>query len=471
MRSCGGRLYASLDPREDETIMSSTTDPIAAATVDEQTARAIAVEAYVYLYPLVLMDVTRRQMTNVEPGKSLGRGPMSSFIHVREFPPADFKDVVRANFDTLYSVGWLDLTAGPMVVSAADTQGRYYMLPMIDMWTDVFATPGKRTSGTQAQDHAVVPPGWEGGLPNGMRRIDAPTPYVWIIGRTQTNGPDDYEAVHAVQNGYRMTPLDRFGREPVPIAVKVDASVDMQTPPLDQVNAMAAGDYFAYAAELMRLHPPHVTDWSILARAERIGLKAGQRFDWDALDATVRDALESAPASARAAMQAKMPTIAPVINHWLMNNDTMGVYGDYYLKRALVAMVGLGANQPEDAVYPLNVGDADGQPLNGDHDYTIHFAKEQLPPVDAFWSVTMYDADGFQAANSINRFAIGDRDALSFNQDGSLDLYLQHEDPGAEKRSNWLPAPRGALGVTMRLYAPRASVLQGNWAPPPIRRA
>jgi hypothetical protein len=451
--------------------MSTAINPPAVPTIDEQTARAIGVETYVYLYPLVLMDLTRRQMTNVEPGKILGRGPMSTFTHVREFPPADFKAVVRPNFDTLYSVGWLDLTAGPMVVSAADTDGRYYMLPMLDMWTDVFATPGKRTSGTQSQDYAVVPPGWNGEPPDGVRRIDAPTPYVWIIGRTQTNGPADYEAVHAVQDGFKMTRLDHFGREAEPVSVEVDASVDMETPPLDQVNAMAAADYFAYAAELMKLHPPHATDWSILARAKRIGLEPGQSFEWDGLDPAVRDGLESAPASAHIAMQAKLPTIAPVVNHWLMNIDTMGVYGDYYLKRALVAMMGLGANQAEDAVYPINLGDADGHPLDGDHDYTMHFAKEELPPVDAFWSVTMYDAAGFQAANSINRFAIGDRDALTFNSDGSVDLYLQHEDPGDEKRSNWLPAPGGPLGVTMRLYAPRATVLQGNWAPPPIKRA
>jgi hypothetical protein len=146
------------------------------------------------------------------------------------------------------------------------------------------------------------------------------------------------------------------------------------------------------------------------------------------------------------------------------------VYGNFYLKRAIIAMAGLGANPPEDAIYPLNVGDADGQPLDGDHDYVLHFDKDELPPVDAFWSVTMYDADGFQAANELNRFALGDRDPLSYNGDGSLDLYLQHEHPGADREANWLPAPRGPLGVTMRLYAPRPEALQGEWNPPPVRR-
>jgi hypothetical protein len=165
-----------------------------------------------------------------------------------------------------------------------------------------------------------------------------------------------------------------------------------------------------------------------------------------------------------------LPRIAKVINGWQMNADSMGVYGDYYLKRAIVSMIGLGANQPADAIYPLNIADADGQPLDGDHDYVLHFNRDQLPPGAAFWSVTMYDAEGFQAPNSINRFTIGDRDNLGFNQDGSLDLYLQHDSPGHDHEANWLPAPRGPLGVTMRLYAPAPEALDGRWVPPPINR-
>jgi hypothetical protein len=154
-----------------------------------------------------------------------------------------------------------------------------------------------------------------------------------------------------------------------------------------------------------------------------------------------------------------------------MNTDTMGVYGDYYVKRAIVAMVGLGANQPEDAIYPLCIGDTSGQPLKGGNKYILHFNKDQLPPVGAFWSVTMYDADGFQVANPINRFAIGDRDALKYAPDGSLDIYIQSDNPGSSKESNWLPTPKsGQLGVTMRLYAPKPQALDGRWNPPAIKR-
>jgi hypothetical protein len=155
-----------------------------------------------------------------------------------------------------------------------------------------------------------------------------------------------------------------------------------------------------------------------------------------------------------------------------MNTDTMGVYGNYYLKRSIVAMAGLGANQVDDAIYPLNVADADGKPVVAENKYVLSFKKAELPPANAFWSLTMYDAEGFQVANTINRFAIGDRDALKFNPDGSLDLYIQHESPGSDKEGNWLPAPKsGALGLTMRLYAPKPEALDGRWNPPAIKKA
>ncbi len=442
----------------------------AAEPISEQQAYEIGVEAYVYFYPLVLMDVTRRQAVNVDAGKVLGRGPTNTFTQVRAFPPADFRDVVRPNFDTLYSIAWLDLTQEPMVVTAPDTHGRYYLLPMLDMWTDVFAVPGKRTTGTGAGRFAVVPPGWHGRLPDGVQRIDAPTPRVWIIGRTQTNGPADYDAVHKVQDGYTIVPLSQWEKQPQPVRAVIDPGVDMKTPPMTQVDTMAADKYFAYAVELLKNNPPHITDQPILARMRQIGIEPGKSFDLAKADPVVKRALERAAPDALSGMRAKIPTLARVVNNWQLNTDTMGVYGTYYLKRAIVAMVGLGANLPEDAVYPLNAGDADGKPLTGVSKYVLHFAKSEIPPAEAFWSVTLYDKDGFPTANALNRNAIGDRDALKFNADGSLDLYFQNESPGADKESNWLPAPTGAFNLTMRLYAPKPEVLDGRWAPPAIRR-
>lgn len=442
----------------------------AAEAISEDQAHAIGVNAYIYFYPLITMDLTRQQMTNVEPGKTFGSGPMSMFANVPEYPPADMRTVVRPNFDTLYSVVWLDLTKEPVIVSVPDTGGRYYLLPMLDMWTDVFASPGWRTTGTQAGNYAIVPPGWQGAVPAEFVRIDAPTAYVWVIGRTKTDGPSDYDAVHKIQAGFKSTPLSQWGKSPEPVEVKIDANIDMKTPPKIQIDTMPAGKYFAYAAELLKLHPPHLTDQPMIAQMQRIGIEPGKSFDFDKLDPTVKKALESAPEDAQKLMAWKVPTLARVVNGWSMNTDTMGVYGNYYLKRAIVAQFGLGANVPEDAVYPLNIGDSAGDPLDGANRYTIHFDKADLPPVDAFWSITLYDKDGFQVANSLNRFAVSSWMPFKYNADGSLDLHFQHESPGADKEANWLPAPTGPFNLTMRLYAPQSAALSGRWSPPPVTK-
>jgi hypothetical protein len=445
----------------------------------EQEASAIGVDAYLFFYPLITMDITRKQLSNVEPGKGLG-GPMNSFANIPAYPTADMKSVVRPNFDTLYSSGWLDLTKEPMIVSVPDTGGRYYLLPMLDMWTDVFASPGWRTTGTEAGSFIVVPPGWrpdlkdklveEFKLPKDIQRIEAPTPYVWIIGRTKTDGPQDYEAVHKIQAGYKITPLSRWGTAPEAVEVKIDPTIDMKTPPKIQVDTMPAGQYFAYAADLLKLQPPHITDQPILARMKRIGIEPGQSFDLDKADPAVRKALEAAPKAAQKLMEWKIPTLARVVNGWSMNTDTMGVYGNYYLKRAIVAQLGLGANLPEDAIYPLNLGDESGKPLDGANKYTIHFDKGFAPPVNAFWSITLYDQKGFQVANSLNRFAVSSWMPFVYGPDGALELYFQNENPGAEKEANWLPAPKGPFNLCLRLYAPKSEALTGKWNPPPIMK-
>ena len=269
-----------------------------------------------------------------------------------------------------------------MIVSVPDTQGRYYLLPMLDMWTDVFASPGWRTTGTQAGDYALVPPGWSGALPAGVVRIDAPTPYVWIIGRTKTDGPADYDAVHTVQAGYKVTPLSHFGGTAGAGGRHRRSGVDMKTPPKVQVDTMPAGKFFAYAAELLKLQPPHITDQPILAQMRRIGIERGKSFDIDKVDPAIKAGLETAPEEALKLMAWKVSSLARVANGWSMNTDTMGVYGNYYLKRAIIAQLGLGANLPEDAIYPLNLADDAGNPMDGGSAYVLHFDKGATPPVE-----------------------------------------------------------------------------------------
>ncbi|MFP4538006.1 MAG: DUF1254 domain-containing protein [Dichotomicrobium sp.] len=461
--------------------------PVAAAiavspakALTQEEANAIATDAYVYFYSLVTMDITRKQLTNMEPGGTSYGGPPNWFANVRAYPAADDKAVVRPNFDTLYSSAWLDLAEEPVVISVPETDGRYYLLPMLDMWTNVFASPGWRTTGTEAQTLLVAPPGWrpdlrerfaeELGLPEGTQRIDAPTPHAWIIGRIKTDGPSDYAAVHKIQDGLKIAPLSKWGQDVSAPEVKIDQHVDMKTPPKLQVEAMPGDKFFTYAAELLKVYPPHVTDQPILARMKRLGIERGKSFDFDSADSLVKQAIEKAPKAGLALMAWKLPRLAEVANHWSMNTDTMGVYGNYYLKRAIITQQGLGANEPQDAVYPLNLGDSEGQPLNGVNNYRIHFDKDEIPPVNAFWSITLYDEKGYQVANSLNRFAVSSWMPFKYNDDGSLDLYFQNTSPGKDKEANWLPAPKGVFNLTMRLYAPKSDALTGKWSPPAVTK-
>jgi hypothetical protein len=426
---------------------------------------SIAQEAYIFFYPLVLMDVTRKHFTNIEPEKMFGRGPMNTFAHTRTFPPATVRGATHTNFDTLYSSGWLDLRTEPVVVSVPDSQGRYYLLQLLDMWMDSFAGIGKRTTGTDAGNFVVVGPGWQGELPQGLQRINAPTAFVWVIGRTRTDGPQDYDAVHKVQDGYKMSSLSQWGKPAQADTVKIDPSVDMHTPPVEQVKKMTPDAYFAYAAELLKVNGPHLIDQPTLARMKRLGMEPGRSFDVAEVNPVIRQALQAAPAAAQMALIAEWPKVGRNANGWVMNTDS-GVYGANYLKRGAVAMFEIGMNLPEDSIYP----DTGISPLDGRNQYVIHFAKGELPPVNEFWSVTLYDLQGYPVPNPYDRYTLGDRSNLKPNADGSLNIYLQSENPGPDKESNWLPTPIQPFSLHARLYSPRKPAIDGTWAMPAVEQ-
>ena len=444
---------------------------VAAPAVTEQQAYEIGIEAYIYAYPMVLMEVTRRQATNVAGSPTdIGRGPMNQFTHARVFPDASFKDVVRANVDTLYSIAWLELSGEPVILSVPDTGGRYYLVQMLDMWTDVFASPGSRTTGTKAGTFAIVGPNYNGTIPNGMEVINAPTEYVWIIGRIQTNGKQDYENVHHIQEGLKVMPLSKWPGPYMAPKAEIDPTVDMKTPPIEQVTKMDAAGFFSLFAELMKSNPPHVHDYPIIHRMEQIGIVPGERFLLADANPAVRSALERAVPEAQQRIIARMRRLGTVRNNWQMFLSDIGTYGTNYLGRAVIAYGGLGANVVEDAIYPLTFVDENGEQLNGRHRYVLRFEKGRIPPVRAFWSLTMYGSDQFLVDNPLNRYAIGDRDQLKFNPDGSLDLYIQHESPGQDKQCNWLPAPIDDFSLVLRLYWPGLEVMDGTWIPPAVQR-
>ncbi|MBV9717407.1 MAG: DUF1254 domain-containing protein [Solirubrobacterales bacterium] len=427
--------------------------------------RTLSYEAFVYLYPLVTMEVARRQAIDLPADAFPGCGPSNEFHHQREFPPADSGADVRANFDALYCHAWLDLTAGPVIVAMPDTHGRYYLLQMLDMWTDAFAAPGKRTTGTAAQRHLIIGPGRTGPAPDGIPVIKAPTPYVWIVGRIQTDGPYDYEFVHSLQDEMRIQRL-----APTP-AHEVDPDRDEISDPVEVVSTMGAREFFAYAARALAQNRPHLTDFSVLARIARLGIVPGKQWDAAGFGNDDLREIEAGAAAALEDITAAVPTIGSETNGWTTFSDIAGVYGNQYFERAVVTAAGLGANPVEDALCALLLTDGDGDPVVGEHDYVLHFDADQLPPVDAFWSLTMYDAEGFPVPNEISRVALGDRDPLTYNSDGSLGVYIQHQNPRGVRESNWLPSQPGGMGAMLRLYAPNAEVLDGRWRPPPVRKA
>jgi len=447
--------------------------PASAQQITEQQAYEIAKDAYVYAYPLVLEYVTKIQGTNYAEATGIpAQSPFNQFGHARAFPPADFKAVVRPNADTLYSVANLDLGREPVVLSVPATD-RFFLLPMLSLWTDVFAAPGTRTTGRNtARDFLVVGPRWQGTAPSGLEIIRSPTRFVAIGGRTQTNGPDDYANVHRIQAGYKLTPLSAWGKgDYVPPKNVVDPKIDMKTPPPIQVERMDAAAFFGRFAELLTDNPPNALDYPMIHRLERVGFRVGQSFDLNAAPPAIKQAFERATSDGKALVAKLGREAAGAGGKGWVYNVRSADFGVDYAYRAAVAYYALGMNLPQDAVYPSLSMDAEGRPLDGSTRYVLHFDRGKLPPVEGFWSLTAYDSEGYFIPNSLNRQAIGDRSNLTFNADGSLDLYIQTESPGASKQANWLPVAKGPFTLMLRLYAPKNEVLDRTWTPPPIAKA
>lgn len=442
---------------------------VARDQTDEKEATEIGIEAYIYGYPLVTMELTRRVMTNVAAPRGT-RAPMGQFLIMRRYPDASFKDVTAPNADTLYSTAWLDLAKEPYVLNLPDMDGRYFLMPMLSGWTDVFEVPGKRTTGTHKQTYVITGPNWKGELPEGVQEIKSPTNMVWILGRTYCTGtPEDYKACHAIMDKYELLPLSAYGKPYAPPAGKVDSDIDMKTPVRDQVHRMDAVAYFTLLAKLMKDNPPASEDTPMIEKLARIGLVPGQDFDAARLPAA---AAKLIPEAAQKQIMGHFRSAGSDTNGWIFTTKA-GTYGTRYLQRAFITAIGLGANRPQDAVYPTSEVDADGKPYDGANKYILHFPKNQTPPVDGFWSVTMYNGDYFFVDNPLNKYTVSPRNDLKFNPDGSLDIYIQHESPGKDKEANWLPAPEGKFILMMRLYWPKEtppSIIDGSWTPPAVRK-
>ena len=417
------------------------------------------VNAYIYDYASVIFEATRALLTAVpNDTASPSRAPLNQFAYGDALQPPGPGAIIRPNADTIYTSGWLSLRRQPIVLHVPDTTGRYYLIPIYDAYTNEFASIGTRTTGAAAGDYAIIGPNWSGVLPPGLSGvIQAPTDAVWALGRTLVRGASDLPAAVALTRLYTLTPLDHYGtpyRLPSHVAVK-PPNPDFAAQPVSSAPGVSKPEFFTYSAQFLYENPPPTSQALLAARYRSEVLPNADLLS----PALVQ--------SARAEMTAALVSSAVQVNNWSYNLQT-GDYGTNYALRAGIALYGFGANAPADAVYASTSADGNGAALNGSNSYTIHFASGQLPPARGFWSLTLYDPNGFFVPNSINRYDVGSETGLTLNADGSLDILLQPNAPTGST-SNWLPTPAGeAFNLNLRIYWPEQVVLDGKYVIPAV---
>ena len=428
----------------------------------EEIAYVRGIEAYTYGLPLVMMDVSNRVMTNV-PKSSDSRAPINQFWRMRKHVTPDYTDIVRVSSNSLWSVAVMDLDKEPLVVSHPDTNGRFIIIQLMNMWTDDFGSLGSRATGTAAGNFLVVGPKWKGTPPPDIRDVfRSATRSGWILVQIASKGPEDYAVVNALQDQLKITPLSAWGKPYTPPdTVPVDPAVDDVTDPFNQLRLMDAGTFFNRLAHLMVDNPPYPADGPMLEKLKKIGVEPGKDFDINKLDPNVVKGLKRVPAEAWSLLAAGAYTLK-VPNGWIIGAD-LGRFGTDYTNRALCSYIGIGALTQEDVIYPTTFVDSDGNPLLGTHKYVLHLPKGELFPSDSgVWSISQY-RENFYVPNSLNRYGLLSSMPLKYNEDGSLDIYFQALSPGADKESNWLPLPKsGPVNVSIRVYQPKRIMYDGN---------
>lgn len=428
-----------------------------------------AFRSFVFSLPLVLMDITREDI-------SKSTGPPNTLLPVRTFPTADMKLVVRPNLDTLYMIAWLDMAAGPFVLVIPPNRDRYEVHQLMDAYTNVFFAPGTRTRGERGGKFLLAGPNWTGQVPDSVELVRSPTRMVWMIGRTQTNGAKDIEHVSKMQDELRLFHIDSFGKPgafslSAASASHVDDDQQGETgqdavPPSIRVQNMSAHEFFERVAMLLQDNRPSPPDASASSSLASLGIQPGKPYILPTISSPF---IRAGCFLAKFLLGRILGNIPPGPRGWSTPPKFIGDYGNRYSFRALVALAGLGANVPEDAVYPTARVDSKMKALNGSNKYRIKFPAGGLPPVKAFWSITPYNPSSFLIDNPANRYVVSSLRQLSLEPDGSLEILVQAEEPPPEKRENWLPVKVGeTFSLTARLYWPEESVLKGEWQLPAV---
>lgn len=445
---------------------------VSASARATEDATQIAQDAYLYFYPLVTQDLIRRQASHPAVPAARAGSAANTFAHERNLAEGSSNRDYQPQIDMLTSDAWVDLAAGPVILSAADSQGRDYSLTLRDMWSDVFAVIGKRTTGTARGQYIIVPSGWTGTLPSGMQRLDAPTSHVWINGLIQVDGPADLTAARALQDGLILTPLAQWNQPAQSQQIKADSTLDTRSPVREQVESMPTDAYFTYAAQLLRKNPPHAADQPLLARLRRVGLVPGRQWDFDKLDHATKQGMRRGMRAGRERLQAATAAPARTASGWITTEPASGAYGTDYLRRARATQNEPATRLPEELMRFATASDAQHEPLDASRRYLLRFEPDQAP-MAALWSLTLYDAQGHLPLNPLNRHVIGSRQALHYQADGALEILIQSEAPepaGSAQPVNWLAAAPGTFSLNLRLYTPQPWVVDGNWTPPALHR-
>lgn len=448
----------------------------------------IATLAYIWGYSLISMERSFNWFTNPASGGGPGHGQANHLNCNKELITSNDTDVVLPNADTLYCIAWLDLSKEPMVLKVPAIPDRYYTFEFLDAYTNVFDYVGTRATGSDGGTYLIASPEWKGEVPEGMIKIWSPTDLAWILERTLLKGSDDISNVHALQDQMSVTPLSVFqstnsSTVTPPVTSNSSTSSENYTatnapfvpsehiqnpvspkPPFIPTTGIKIFDEIGVAMNGNSLNPPEP---SLVEKFASIGIGVGKTPSTQAND-TIKAALETAITEGEKLIAEQVPNLGSIDNGWRVTST--GVYGTDYLFRAAVTKLGLGANIGQEAIYPPAFTDSQGIPLSGNSSYVIHFEPNQLPPVDGFWSISMYGEDSYFVDNPLNRYHVSPYNGIQNNTDGSLDIYIQNTNPGPEKESNWLPSPTDAFKLTMRLYLPQQPVLDGSWPIPTIDR-
>jgi hypothetical protein len=431
------------------------------ALIREQMAYHVGVMAYLYGYPLVDMQRQKHNETHLVESRQLVQAPVNRLFRYPDIVGPYTAGNLRApNNDTLYFSGWFDMSDEPLMIHTPDTAGRYYTIAITNQYSEVVHI-GRRTTGTKENFFALIPPHWKGELPEDVVTVPVATNQGWLLGRMLVNGQDDFDEAMALVNDIWLAPLSEFTPgQPPPLPPLQKAE------PLDPLTTL---QFFAIMNDELKKLPPRPAEAALIAQFDQIGIGPHSDFNLDSLDSDIRAGLEKALVDGAALVQASTQRTIESYNGWMISKE-IGRYGYNYMHRAAVVKGGYG-NLPEESLYPASVFDSQGNLMDGDSSYRLHFEADQMPPVDGFWSLSAYRLSDLQLEeNDIERYSIGDRTpGLNYNEDGSLTLWLQHQSP-VDAHKNWLPVPAGKFMLVFRLYEPQPKVLGGDYMLPRLEK-